>query len=140
MIAINFLPWREQLRYARRRKLVLCSICCFLLVFAMVALVYFSAQHKVHPKIIKKAPKPVVKTINIDAYKLVGVIVAQKKRWALILLPDNNIVKVQQGDHFGKEDVIVKQILLGSIGVVVMHQSFVLTIQMDKLSSRKSQN
>jgi len=128
MIAINFLPWREQLRYEKRRKLILCLTCCLLLIFAMVSLIYFCAHHKVHPKIIKKAPKPVIKTIKINAYKLVGVIVAQKKRWALILLPNSNVIKVQQGDHFGKENLRVKQIASSSIKVTTARQTFTLGI------------
>lgn len=124
MIVINFLSWRERLRYKRRRRFIVLSLFGCLLIISVILPVYVN----LHRKIVLQIKRRVNRTSDSSVgdferrYKLSGVILQNKKHWALILMPNNKVIIVKSGDSIGKVHARVKQITSAKIAVLLKNK------------------
>ena len=121
MIAINFLPWRERLHYKRRRKFILSCLFGCLLIITVILSIYVNLHHKVALHIKRKVNQMPGSSIKnfVRSYKLIGVILQDQKRWALISVPNDKVIMVKQGDLIGKEQARIKKITSAKIAVLI---------------------
>jgi len=131
MITINFLPWREQLRYKRRRWfIVLCLFSCLLSITVILS-IYIHLHHKVILPIkrkVKQTPDLSVQKF-VRKYKLSGIILQDQKRWALILTPNGKVIMVKSGDLINEKSAQVKQITSTEISILINNKLLWLKIK-----------
>ena len=115
MFEINFIHHQ---RDAARTKWRLLIILCVILILAGI---YFFLTRR-HAEAINKQEQNAGQIENVilpgvseNDIKLLGVVIDENNRWALIAENNQNVVKIQKGDLLGKEKMRVEKITLDSV-------------------------
>ncbi len=75
----------------------------------------FGNKYKEASQNVTRAENVILSNFSESDIKLLGVIVDNNKRWALLSASTQNVAKVQQGDLVGKEMMQVEKITLSTV-------------------------
>ncbi|MGD9152535.1 MAG: pilus assembly protein PilP [Gammaproteobacteria bacterium] len=63
---------------------------------------------------------------SVHAFRLIGIILNKQRHWALVLLPNHQVIKVQKDDLIGREQAKVKQITVTEVELLVNNKVLIL--------------
>ena len=104
MIKINFLSWREYAQKRKRRNVIYSVVLSLLLVLMIALGIYYKSKNQIQIQ---------------HEFRLIGTILNKQKHWGLILLPNNQVIKVQPGDLIGKEQAKIHKITSTEIQLLI---------------------
>lgn len=56
---------------------------------------------------------------SVHTFRLIGIILNKQRHWALVLLPNHQVIKVQQDDLIGREQAKVKKITASKMELLI---------------------
>ncbi|MGD9108344.1 MAG: pilus assembly protein PilP [Gammaproteobacteria bacterium] len=70
---------------------------------------------------------------SVYTFRLIGIILNRQRHWGLILLPSNQVIKVQTGDIVGMERAKVKKITASKMELLINNKSYTISCNNSKV-------